>query len=248
MSKSEFPPSIPWNFKEELYEKLRDPEYASFYLNEAFFDDDEIVLKGAIEAVVHAHGVVKVAKKAGINRCLFFELGYGLRSNLVPAQKINIDEAQMLVKEGINVVAGRTAGRSTVCGSTTLARDGQMDNKFSSLTVTRLCLEITNTIDLATRWTVFAANTTAVAERVNSLVHAYMCSLAAAGAFTDDMFVVQCDAGLHSSPVNKDRGVTVLLAFHPADADDPVSLTLHQTIAGCRVATTAFAPVFDECA
>ena len=176
------------------------------------------------------------------------QLGYGLRSNLIPAHKINIDEAQMLVKEGINVIAGRTAGRSTVCGSVTLARGGQVDSKSSSLTVTRLCLEITNTIDLATRWTVFAPNTTAVADRVNSLVHAYMCSLAAAGAFTDDMFVVQCDAGLHSSPVNKDRGVTVLLAFHPAGADDPVSLTLHQTIAGCRVATTAFAPVFDECA
>ncbi len=73
MSKSKFPPSVPWNFKEELYEKLRDPEYASFYLNEAFLDDDEIVLKGAIEAVVHAHGVVKVAKKAGINRCTVFK-------------------------------------------------------------------------------------------------------------------------------------------------------------------------------
>jgi hypothetical protein len=176
------------------------------------------------------------------------QLGYGLRNNLVPALDINIDDAHMLVKEGINVIAGRTAGRSTVCGSVTLARGGQLDSKFSSLTVRRLCLEITNTIDLATRWTVFAQNTTAVADRVNSLVHAYMSSLAAAGAFTDDMFVVQCDAGLHSSPMNKDRGVTVLLAFQPVGADEPVSLTLHQTILGCRVASTAFAPVFDECA
>jgi hypothetical protein len=176
------------------------------------------------------------------------QLGYGLRNSLVPALDINIDEAHMLVKEGINVIAGRTAGRSTVCGSVTLARGGQLDSKFSSLTVRRLCLEITNTIDLATRWTVFAQNTAAVADRVNSLVHAYMSSLADAGAFTDDMFVVQCDAGLHSSPMNKDRGVTVLLAFHPAGADEAVSLTLHQTILGCRVASTAFAPVFDECA
>jgi hypothetical protein len=75
-----------------------------------------------------------------------------------------------------------------------------------------------------------------------------MCSLADSGAFTDDMFVVQCDAGLHSRPINKDRGITVLLAFHPAGSDETISLTLHQTIAGCRVATTAFAPVFDECA
>ena len=176
------------------------------------------------------------------------QLGYGLTSKLVPAVAVSVDDAQMLVKEGINVIAGRTAGRASVCGSVTLARDGQMDGKFTSLTVKRLCLEITNTIDRATRWTVFAPNSTAVADRVNSRVHAYMCSLADSGAFTDDMFVVQCDAGLHSRPINKDRGITVLLAFHPAGSEETVSLTLHQTIAGCRVATTAFAPIFDECA
>ncbi len=176
------------------------------------------------------------------------QLGYGLTSKLVPADAVSVDDAQMLVKEGINVIAGRTAGRASVCGSVTLARDGQMDGKFTSLTVRRLCLEITNTIDRATRWTVFAPNSTAVADRVDSLAHAYMCSLADSGAFTDDMFVVQCDAGLHSRPINKDRGITVLLAFHPAGSDETISLTLHQTIAGCRVATTAFAPVFDECA
>jgi phage tail sheath protein FI len=176
------------------------------------------------------------------------QLGYGLSSKLVPAVAVNVDDAQMLVKEGINVIAGRAAGRATVCGSVTLARGGQMDGKFTSLTVRRLCLEITNTIDHATRWTVFAPNSTAVADRVNSLVHAYMCSLADAGAFTDDMFVVQCDAGLHSRPINKDRGITVLLAFHPVGSAETISLTLHQTMAGCRVATTAFAPVFDECA
>jgi probable addiction module antidote protein len=69
MSKTGFPPSVPWNFKEELYEKLRDPEYASLYLNEAFFDDDEIVLKTAIGSVIRANGVVKV----GINRCTVFK-------------------------------------------------------------------------------------------------------------------------------------------------------------------------------
>lgn len=174
------------------------------------------------------------------------QLGYGLRGNFVPAEKISIDDAQMLVREGINVIAGRTAGRSTVCGSVTLARGGKFDHKFSSLTVMRLCLHITNTIDLATRWTVFAPNTTAVAERVNSLVHAYMSGLADEGAFEDDMFVVQCDAGLHSSPVNRNRGVTVILVFHPAGSDETVWLTLHQTLTGCRVATTAFAPVFDD--
>jgi len=73
MTKGKFPPSVPSRITERLYEKLKDPEYASFYLNEAFLDDDEIVLKTAIESVIRARGVVKVAKKAGIHRCTVFK-------------------------------------------------------------------------------------------------------------------------------------------------------------------------------
>jgi hypothetical protein len=176
------------------------------------------------------------------------QVGLGLSGELLPATTVSPEDAHQLVKEGINVLAGRAAGRANLCGSVTLARGGLMDGKFVHLTVRRLCLQITNTIDHATRWTAFAPNTASVAERVNSLVHAYMCSLADSGAFTDDMFVVNCDAGLHSRPVNKDRGITILLAFHPAGFAETVSLTLHQTMAGCRVVTTAFAPVFERCA
>lgn len=176
------------------------------------------------------------------------QAGYGLRGGVIPVENVNPEDAHHLVKEGINVIAGRTAGRANLCGSVTLARGGQMDGKFSHLTVRRLCLQITNTIDHATRWTAFAQNSAPVADRINSLVHAYMSSLADAGAFTDDLFVVNCDAGLHSHPVNKDRGITILLAFHPAGSDETVSLTLHQTMSGCRIASTAFAPVVDECA
>jgi hypothetical protein len=34
-----------------------------------------------------------------------------------------------------------------------------------------------------------------------------------------------------------------MLAFHPANSEQTISLTLHQTASGCRVAKTAFAPV-----
>ena len=176
------------------------------------------------------------------------QAGFGLSGDLAPALALGTDEAHQLVREGINVIAGHAAGRASVCGSVTLARGCQLDGKFSHLTVRRLCLQITNTIDHATRWTAFTGNTPSVAERVNSLVHAYMSFLADAGAFTDDMFVVNCDAGLHSRPVDKDRGITILLAFHPAGFDETVSLTLHQTMSGCRVVTTAFAPAVEQCA
>ena len=38
------------------------------------------------------------------------------------------------------------------------------------------------------------------------------------------------------------------LAFHPVGSDKSISLTLHQTVSGCRVTTTAFAPVVEQCA
>jgi hypothetical protein len=173
---------------------------------------------------------------------------FGFSRNLVPANKVSIDEARLLVKEGLNVIAGNTAGRATLCGSVTLGRGTQMERSFTSLTVRRLCLSITNAIDSATRWAVFEPDVSRVASRIQSQVHAYMCYLADAGAFVDDAFMVQCNAGLHSYPVDPHRGITILLGFHPVGSDEPVSLTLHQTVAGCRVATTAFAPSNAEVA
>ncbi|HWM27722.1 MAG TPA: hypothetical protein VNQ14_04640, partial [Woeseiaceae bacterium] len=79
-------------------------------------------------------------------------------------------------------------------------------------------------------------------------VHKYLSCLAEAGAFAGDQFVVQCDAGLHTQPNNRQRGVTVLLAFRPAGAAEAIALTLHQTVSGCRVTTTAFAPSLAHCA
>jgi hypothetical protein len=39
-----------------------------------------------------------------------------------------------------------------------------------------------------------------------------------------------------------------LLAFQPVNTGHAISLTLHQTVAGCRVAATAFAPAMAHCA
>ena len=243
-------PPRSWRSVREAIEGIRAADYASpntlTYYPRVYAKEDGVPLPRAAGGAITGM-LCKLDKNHGPWEDLD-QRGYGLSSNLVPVVELNVDDAQMLVKEGINVIAGHTAGRAMICGSVTLARGGQLDGKFSSLTVRRLCLEITNTIDHATRWTAFAPNSTVVAEHINSLIHAYMSSLADSGAFTDDMFVVQCDAGLHSRPVNKDRGMTVLLAFHPTGSEETVSLTLHQTMSGCRVATTAFAPVVDECA
>jgi len=174
--------------------------------------------------------------------------GLGLDRNYVPAIDIFSSDAHLLVKEGLNVIAGPNAGHTMVCGSVTLAHGTQSGDEFANLTTRRLCLMITNAIDRGTRWAVFEADAAAARERVVRKVHAFMCVLSDAGAFRDDQFLVQCDAGSARKPVDPDRGITILLAFHPAGSDQTVSLTLHQTASGCRVSKTAFAPVRAEVA
>jgi hypothetical protein len=174
--------------------------------------------------------------------------GFGLDRKMQPACTLSVEQAQQLVRLGLNVIVGNSSGRASVCGSVTMGFSKQLERVFASLTVRRLCLSITNNIERAIRWAVFERNEAQVAERIHAQVHAYMSGLADCGAFSDDKFLVQCDAGLHSNPVDPHRGVTVLLAFRPAGCDESVALTLHQTVDGCRVAPTAFAPVIAQVA
>lgn len=73
MSKEYMPASAPSKIRERLYEKLQDPTYASTYVNEALLEGDEVVFKTAVGDVIRARGVVKIAKKAGINRSTVFK-------------------------------------------------------------------------------------------------------------------------------------------------------------------------------
>lgn len=174
--------------------------------------------------------------------------GFALNREFVPAIPVSADDAHLLIKAGLNVIVGETPGHTMLCGSVTLAHGTQVGSEFARLTTRRLCLTITNAIDRATRWAVFEAHSSAAAESIVNQVHAFMCALSDAGAFENNQFLVQCHAGLRRKPVDPDRGVTILLAFHPAGSDETVSLTLHQSVSGFRVSTTAFAPVRAEVA
>ena len=174
--------------------------------------------------------------------------GFALHRRYEPAIEIFSSDAHLLVKEGLNVVAGPSPGNTVFCGSVTLAHGTQSGDEFASLTTRRLCLAITNAIDRGTRWAVFEPDPVAARERVVKKIHTFMCTLSDAGAFEDDHFLVQCDAGSQSRPVDAERGITILLAFHPTGSDETITLTLHQSASGFRVSTTAFAPVRAEVA
>ena len=174
--------------------------------------------------------------------------GFALQRRWKPVLSVSAEDGAALVKEGLNTIAGNSAGRSLVCGSVTLARNSELQRHFSSLTARRLCLAIAANVGRATRWAVFEAGGPKIAEQVRGQVHAYLTALADVGAFADGVFELQCESTEHQSPLDPQRGVNILLGFRPIDSDETVWLTLHQTVQGLRLTSTAFAPNSAECA
>jgi hypothetical protein len=175
-------------------------------------------------------------------------LGLGLSREYLPAVAVGDDDAQALTREGINVILPGEAGRARVTGSTTMARGSEMQRPLTSLPVRRLCLCIVNTIEKATRWTVFEPVDESLAKRTRSQVFAFLSALVDMGAFANDQIDVQCDAGLRGKSDSPDHGISILISFQPHDCSKPISLTLHQSAKGFRVASTAFPPVIGNCA
>ncbi len=168
--------------------------------------------------------------------------GLGLSRNLKPACDIDEEDLDSLHRAGINAVITGPAGRARVSGGVTLARGSEEHSLFRSLAVRRLCLHIVKRIDQATRWAVFEKQDADLALKIGEQIRAYFGDLVGLGAFENDRFLVQCDAGLARRADELEHGVTLLLGFHPSGSRHAVLLTLHQTARGCKVASAAFAP------
>lgn len=168
--------------------------------------------------------------------------GLGFSRDLLPSVDVDAAQMQILIRAGVNVIARGPAGSAKLHGSVTMSRGSEAHRLFASLPVRRLCLQVLKTIDEATRWAVFEAENTRLADRIRAQVTAYFSCLADLGALESDRFVVECDAGVRKREQGVDHGFAIFVVFHPRASAVPVSFTLHQTVAGSRVASTAFAP------
>jgi phage tail sheath protein FI len=166
--------------------------------------------------------------------------GLGLNRRLRPALEIDEEDEKLLLRAGLNVLTRPSTGKARIIGAVTMGRGSEAHRKFSKLPVRRFCLQMVNTIVKATRWAVFETGDRALAARLRGQVLTYLHCLSDLGAFVNDDFMVQCDAGVSHREDSKEHGVTILLVFHPLGCDEPISLTLHQTAAGFRVGSTAF--------
>jgi len=127
-----------------------------------------------------------------------------------------------------------------------MGRGREAHRKSAHLPVRRFCLQVINTIAAAARWAVFESDDLSVGERICAQVRTYFDCLNDLGAFADDRFIVECDAGVSGRPDTDDHAVTIVLVFHPASCDGPISLTLHLSAGGCRVGSTAFVPSIEH--
>jgi len=174
--------------------------------------------------------------------------GLGFRRDLTPAIDVDGQDLLALAREGINAIAPGQAGRARVMGTMTMARGSEQQRMFEILPVRRLCMRIINSVERATRWAVFEQIDARLAQRVQSQVFAYLSALVDLGAFANDRIDVQCDAGLCKNADGINGGFSILMAFQPRECSKPVSITLHQSVEGFWVASTAFAPVVEDCA
>jgi phage tail sheath protein FI len=166
----------------------------------------------------------------------------GFSRELRPAIAVETAEIQQLLRAGINVITRGPAGSARMHGSVTMGRRGAAHREFASLPVTRLCLRVINAIETATRWAVFAADDTGLAQRIRAQVTACLTHLVELGAFENETFVVECDAGMRKRTGGAARDFTIYVAFQPLGASEPIAFSIHQAVAGSRVTSTAFAP------
>jgi len=243
-------PAVDWASAADAIRGVRELGYASpnmvgYFPRVHRRDDDDNVARVAGGAL--AGLLCKLDRSKGPWQDLD-QQGMGFSRKLVVAADIDETDARSLARAGINTLVRGPAGKIRVTGAVTMSRGTEVLGKYSSLVVRRLCLRIVNAIDRGTRWAVFEADDMQLAARIHSQVFAYLCCLADLGAFENDNFVVQCHPGMRKRTDGVRNGVTILLVFHPVGCDEPISFTLHQTVAGCNVASTAFPLIIEDCA
>ena len=243
-------PDAEWHSPTDMIEGVRDLGYASPNMLSYF---PRVKTRGGPADAERVAGAALVALLCKLDRTYgpwqsLEQEDLDFRGKLVPASDVDDEDVYALQRAGINVVATGSSGRAKINGSMTMARGSESYRVFKSLSVRRLCLRIINTIDQSTRWAVFEKPDINLTDRIRKQILTYFSCLADLGAFSNERFVVECDAGLCKREDRLEHGITILLVFHPIGSVESVSFTIHQAVAGCRVTSTAFAPVAEECA
>ncbi len=198
------------------------------------------------DAVPHAAGGAVAGLLAKLDRVAgpwtALDDGPSLLRDLEPAIELDDGTAAALWRAGANTLLPAGSRRSRLAGNVTLSRGNESHRLFATLSVRRLCLRILGSIDGATRWSLFEQGSEENTGVLRQRIVEYLASLYAHGALASASFSVECEAGAARRADGSRTGISVHLSFQPLGSPAPLSFTLHQGAAGCRVARTAFAP------
>jgi phage tail sheath protein FI len=241
-------PSTEWTTAAMTVKAVRDLGYASsnmlgYYPRVRVRDSDDDVSRpvgGALAGLLCKHD-----RTYGPWQTLD-QRGMGLHRSLGPEREISEEDQYTLTRAGLNILVPGPVGKARLVGSVTMGRGSEGNATFAKLPVRRFCLQVINTISRATRWAVFEPADSTLADRLRGQVLTYLDCLNDLGAFANNNFLVKCDAGVSNRADHDEHGITILLVFHPAGCDEPISLTLHQTASGFRVGSTAFGLSFRQ--
>ena len=173
-------------------------------------------------------------------------VGLGLQRSVQAVHELDDEDAQLLLRAGLNALCQGKGGKASIKGSVTMGRGSEAHREYAHLSVRRFCLQVIGAVARATRWAVFEREDKQLAQRLNAQVCAYFEELLTVGAFAEKAYIVKCDAGVSQRGDTPEHGITILLVFHPLHSNAPVSITLHQTASGCRIGSTAFAPTLGS--
>jgi phage tail sheath protein FI len=237
-------PLTEWTAPDAAINAIRESGYASpnlcsYFPRMSHRNDDGGLARAAGGAL--AGLLCKLDRKYGAWQDMD-QQGLGFSRDLVPAADLSDGQKQDLIRAGVNVICKGAAGSARLHGSVTLGRSSVTHRRFANLSVRRLYLQVISAIDEATRWAVFEDENSRLAERIRAQVTAYFSCLADMDAFENDQFVVECDAGMRKRESAGGHGFAIFVAFQPSGCSEAISFTLHQSIAGSRVVSTAFAP------
>ncbi|MGB5345246.1 MAG: hypothetical protein WBN23_03685 [Woeseia sp.] len=169
--------------------------------------------------------------------------GYAFGRSLRPQQVLQETDRHLLQRAGVNAIMAAADGRQVLRGDITMAHAAATDVLNSRLSMKRFSLKIARTIERATRWAVFEQDRALAAERVERQVEELLHLLAQRGAIFAAF--VRCETHHDAPEMRSERGLAVMLTLQCAAAPEPISLTVYQTASGCRVTSTAFAPVVN---
>ncbi len=171
------------------------------------------------------------------------ERRYAFTRGARPACDVTDAERRMLARSGVNTVARGRDGRFDLAGNVTRARAEQSAAFYTDLSVRRFCLRLAKTLERASRRALFESDSQAAAADVETLARGLLETLEADGVLEPGMSRVRCKARNGGEDPAADRNLTMLLTLSLPRAGAPVSMTLYHTPAGCKIASTAFAPV-----